>query len=117
MTKLHRLYDEHGQSPWLDHLTRDHLRNGHLEKLVSSGGDGFVSLEVAPALAHEDHGIVARTIDESADGAAAILTRAADIGVDLTDVGSTLEDQGVAAFTRSFAEVLASLQAKVVAYA
>ena len=26
MTKLHQLYDEQGQSPWLDNLTRPNLR-------------------------------------------------------------------------------------------
>jgi transaldolase len=115
MTKLHELFDQGGQSPWLDNLRRDWLRDGHLKELVdqgvrgvtsnptifakaiegsdayndqfrslvkdhtiedaywtlvvddiidalgvlgplydaSAGGDGFVSLEVAPALAHE----------------------------------------------------------------
>jgi transaldolase len=65
--------------------------------------------------AFEDHGTVTRTIDDDADGAAAILARAADLGVDLADVGSALEDQGVAAFARSYAEVLGRLQARVVA--
>jgi transaldolase len=63
--------------------------------------------------AFEDHGTVTRTIDENADAAAAILTRVAELGVDVTDVGVTLEDRGVDAFTRSFAEVLGRLHAKV----
>lgn len=115
MTKLHELYEEQGQSPWLDNLRRDFLTGGTLKKMLddgirgvtsnptifakaiesepdyddqfasllddhtvedsywelviqditdalemlrplyesSSGGDGFVSLEVAPALAHD----------------------------------------------------------------
>jgi len=115
VTKLHDLYDEFGQSPWLDNLRRDYLQGGHLQALVdqgirgvtsnptifakaieggseydeqfgdllrtksvedaywamvvddirhalevlrpvydtSGGGDGFVSLEVAPSLAHD----------------------------------------------------------------
>ena len=28
MTKLQRLFTEHGQSPWLDNLTRAYLRDG-----------------------------------------------------------------------------------------
>ncbi|MCB1003461.1 MAG: transaldolase [Acidimicrobiales bacterium] len=87
----------------------------YVDQLI--GPDTVNTLPEPTIDAFEDHGTVARTIDESADGAGAILTRAADLGVDLADVGSTLEDQGVAAFTRSFAEVLASLQAKVVANA
>jgi transaldolase len=126
MTKLRRLHDEQGQSPWLDNLTRDHLRSGHLRELVhrgvrgvtanptilanaiagsdayddqfaklvgggatveeaywelviadvgealellaplhetSNGGDGFVSLEVAPALAHDADASAAAAAD------------------------------------------------------
>jgi transaldolase len=62
--------------------------------------------------AFEDHGAVARTIDANPP-AAAVLTRVADLGVDLADVGRALEDQGVAAFARSFVEVLGRLDAKV----
>jgi transaldolase len=121
MTKLNELFDQGGQSPWLDNLRRDWLTNGHLAELVgqgirgvtsnptifakaisgeddydaqftslvpamsvedaywelvikdivdalevlrpvhesSGGADGFVSLEVAPALAHDAAGTVA----------------------------------------------------------
>jgi transaldolase len=43
MTKLDRLYDEHGQSPWVDNLTRPMLRDGTLEKLVGSGARGVTA--------------------------------------------------------------------------
>ena len=33
MTKLQRLYNEQGQSPWLDNLTRVYLRDGTLRRL------------------------------------------------------------------------------------
>ena len=122
MTKLQRLYAEHGQSPWLDNLHRPGLRDGGLARMVevgirgvtanptilakaidsssdyddqflslvrggssvldaywdvvvrdvtdalavlrpvfdaSEGGDGFVSLEVAPNLAHDADGTIA----------------------------------------------------------
>jgi transaldolase len=121
MTKLTDLYAQQGQSPWLDNLRRDYLREGKLQALVdqgirgvtsnptifakaiegvddydeqfaellqhhdvtasywelvitdivdalgvlrpvydaSDGVDGFVSLEVAPALAHDTAGTVA----------------------------------------------------------
>jgi transaldolase len=125
MTKLQRLHAEQGQSPWLDNITRGHLREGVLAGMVadgirgvtanptilakaiessgdydeqflslraggasvldaywdvvvtdiigalhvlrpvfdeSEGGDGFVSIEVAPDLAHDTEGtIVAAT--------------------------------------------------------
>jgi transaldolase len=121
MTRLHDLYAEQGQSPWLDNLRRDWIHDDHLAELVaagirgvtsnptifakaisgeddydeqfasligsmtvdqaywelvitdivdalailrtvhdeSGGTDGFVSLEVAPALAHDTAGTVA----------------------------------------------------------
>ena len=128
MTRLHELYDQCGQSPWLDNLRRDWITDGRLESMigdgvrgitsnptifakaiegeddydeqfrslvpsmtveeaywelvvtdirnalallaplhVSSGGsDGFVSLEVAPSLAHDTTGTVtaARSLHE-----------------------------------------------------
>ncbi|HMD46959.1 MAG TPA: transaldolase [Acidimicrobiales bacterium] len=128
MTRLHDLYDQAGQSPWLDNLRRDWLVSGRLADLVaqgvrgvtsnptifakaiegqdtydeqfrslvptstveaaywelvvrditdalgvlapvhqaSGGGDGFVSLEVAPALAHDTSSTVeaARTLHD-----------------------------------------------------
>jgi transaldolase len=37
MSRLHRLFDEQGQSPWLDNLTRPYLRAGTLAELVAMG--------------------------------------------------------------------------------
>jgi transaldolase len=120
MTTLNDLYDDQGQSPWLDNLRRDWLQDGTLARLVdqgirgvtsnptifakaisgqdtydaqfsslvgtvpvedaywdmvvddinaalailrpvydrSGGGDGFVSVEVAPSLAHDTEGTI-----------------------------------------------------------
>ncbi len=125
MTRLHDLYQEQGQSPWLDNLRRDWLEDGTLAGLVdqgirgvtsnptifakaiegqdtydeefadliatksvedaywdlvlddinraldlfrpvydsSEGGDGFVSVEVAPAIAHDTAATVAMARD------------------------------------------------------
>jgi len=60
----------------------------------------------------EDHGTVARTIDTDLVGAAAVLTRLADVGVDLHDVTDLLEREGVASFSASFDDLLASLTEK-----
>jgi transaldolase len=43
MTRLHDLYTEEGQSPWLDNLRRDWIHNGHLAELVASGIRGVTS--------------------------------------------------------------------------
>lgn len=43
MDRLHDLYDEQGQSPWLDDLHRQWLTGGHLRDLVSRGVRGVTS--------------------------------------------------------------------------
>jgi transaldolase len=43
MTMLQRLYDEQGQSPWLDNLTRVYLRDGTLGRLVTDGIRGVTA--------------------------------------------------------------------------
>ena len=62
--------------------------------------------------AFEDHGTLARTVDADLDAAARTLDRIRAGGVDLDDVSRVLEDQGVAAFAKSFDELMASLSAK-----
>ena len=57
MSKLQRLYAEHGQSPWLDNLTRGYLRDGTLARMV---GDGIRGVTANPT-------IFAKAIDGSAD--------------------------------------------------
>lgn len=43
MTTLHDLYDDQGQSPWLDNLRRDWLQDGTLADLVAKGIRGVTS--------------------------------------------------------------------------
>src|SRR6059058_1305434 len=43
MTKLHRLFAEQGQSPWLDNLTRPYLRDGTLARMVADGIRGVTA--------------------------------------------------------------------------
>jgi transaldolase len=47
MTKLQQLYRDHGQSPWLDNLTRGYLRDGTLVRLV---GDGIRGVTANPTI-------------------------------------------------------------------
>ena len=42
-SKLQRLHTEQGQSPWLDNLTRGHLRSGGMRRLIDSGIRGVTS--------------------------------------------------------------------------
>ena len=53
----------------------------------------------ATIAAFEDRGTLARTIDSGVDHAEAVMDRLAEVGVDMADLGHTLEDQGVASFT------------------
>jgi transaldolase len=62
--------------------------------------------------AFDDHGVVARTIDHDVDAAHAHLRRLSDVGVDLADVAHRLEDEGVASFSKSFDELMQSLEDK-----
>ena len=39
-TKLHQLFEEQGQSPWLDNLTRSYPRDGALARVVADGDPG-----------------------------------------------------------------------------
>lgn len=43
MTKLHDLYREQGQSPWIDNITRSGIRGGELQRLVDIGIRGVTS--------------------------------------------------------------------------
>jgi transaldolase len=94
----------------------------------SGGGDGSVSVELAPALAHdpdtittlpeptiaafEDRGTLATTITRGVQDAQATLERLAAVGIDLGQTADVLEAEGVAAFANSYDELLALLQAR-----
>jgi transaldolase len=63
--------------------------------------------------AFRDHGTVALTIEEGVDEARRQLAGLADLGVDLDAITQELQDDGVAAFARSFDSLLASIQEKL----
>lgn len=70
------------------------------------------TLPEATLEAFEDHGTLARTVDADIEGAH---TRWAQIGelVDLADVARVLEEQGVAAFKKSFHEMIDAFEEKI----
>jgi transaldolase len=76
------------------------------------GADSVNTLPEATIAAFEDHGRVERTIDAGVTAAAAAMEQLAGQGIDMRDVGHTLEEQGVASFHESFARLLEALQAK-----
>jgi transaldolase len=76
------------------------------------GPDTVNTLPDATIEAFIDHGTVARTIDADVDGARQVVDRLAEQGIDLEEVGRVLEDEGVAAFSKSFGELLGTLEAK-----
>ena len=43
MTRLHDLYEQYGQSPWIDDLRRSYVSEGGLERLAASGVRGLTS--------------------------------------------------------------------------
>lgn len=76
------------------------------------GPDTVSTLPEATIADYEGHGALARTIDTGVEEADATMRRLATLGIDMDDVGLTLEAQGVASFHASFQEVLAALYAK-----
>jgi transaldolase len=66
----------------------------------------------ATVAAFVDHGTVARTVDKGADEARDTLEHVEALGIDMGDVGTTLEAEGVAAFVKSYDELLQALQDK-----
>ncbi len=60
----------------------------------------------------DDHGTVARTVDADFGAAHAVLDGLAAVGVDIADITQTLEDEGVASFSKSFDDLLDALTAK-----
>jgi len=76
-------------------------------------GPDTVNTMPEPTLdAFEDHGTVARTVDADPAGAQAVIDAVAAAGVDLDEVARTLESEGVAAFEKSFGDLLDTLGAK-----
>ncbi|MDQ1401924.1 MAG: transaldolase [Actinomycetota bacterium] len=81
------------------------------------GPDTVNTVPDATLTALEDHGTVSDRIEDGVDEAERTLASLHDVGVDMDDVAKVLEDEGVAAFTKSFDELLQSLTDKANALA
>lgn len=64
-----------------------------------------------------DHGTVSRTVDNDVEGARNQLIGLADAGIDLKAVTDQLEEEGIAAFIKSFESLLAGVESKRAALA
>lgn len=82
----------------------------YVDELI--GPDTVNTLPDGTLEAFEDHGTLARTVDADLDGARAVMAGLAAVGVDIDDVTRQLENEGVAAFEKSFDELLTALATK-----
>ncbi len=62
--------------------------------------------------AFANHGTIARRVDADVDDARAVWQSLADVGVDMDDVATQLEVEGVASFAKAFDELIAALESK-----
>ena len=73
------------------------------------GPQSVNTLPEATVEAFEEQGRLARTVDEGVDEARRCLEDLAEAGVDMNEVTTVLEHEGVAAFAKSFEELLQTL--------
>jgi transaldolase len=85
----------------------------YVDELI--GPDTVNTMPDATLEAFDDHGALARTIDTDPGAAQATVDRLLELGIDLEQVASVLEDEGVASFAKSFDELLGTLDAKAIA--
>ncbi|MCP5027148.1 MAG: transaldolase [Actinomycetia bacterium] len=82
----------------------------YVDELI--GPDSVNTLPDATLEAFIEHGAVTRTVDVDVDQARAVLDRIAELGVDLGEVSTKLEVEGVSAFSESFDGLLGTMAAR-----
>jgi transaldolase len=97
---------------WASTSTKNpaYLKTLYVDTLI--GPDSVNTMPETVLDEFERTGTVARTVDADLDEARRVWDRLTELGVDLVDVGRVLEDEGVAAFQKSFDELLTSLDQK-----
>jgi transaldolase len=98
---------------WASTSTKDPSLPDTLYVDALIGRDTITTLPEPTIRAFNDHGTLRPALDGTLDNSSDVLHTVADLGVDLADVGTTLENQGVKAFAHSFDEVLRHLRCKV----
>jgi len=82
----------------------------YVETLV--GPDTVNTMPEATIEAFEDHGTIARTVDDGIHVAEGVFESLERVGVDIEDVARVLEEEGVASFSKSFDELISALERK-----
>lgn len=82
----------------------------YVEELV--GPDTVNTMPPATLVAFNDHGVVESRIARDVPGAHALFARLTGLGVPVTTLLDQLEPEGVTAFERSFADLLATLETR-----
>jgi transaldolase len=82
----------------------------YIDSLI--GPDTINTMPDATIDAFERRGTVACTINKGLDEAHQVMEDLAKVGVDMADVSRTLEDEGVASFSKSFDELMGALNDK-----
>ena len=82
----------------------------YVEELI--GPQTVSTLPERTIRAFEDHGQVDRTIDSGVEEAGDVMRGLSDAGIDIDDVGLSLEQRGIAGFQYSFQKVIDVLDAK-----
>lgn len=82
----------------------------YVEELVGPTTVNTMPQQTIDAFA--DHGKAVETITADVDGARDVMERLAAVGIDMVEVTEQLEEEGVAAFAKSFDELLATIEKK-----
>ncbi len=72
----------------------------------------MTTIPTATVASFQDHGTLSRTIDRDFDAAHDVLDRLGRVGVDLSEVSTTLETEGITSFSTSFNALMGVLEAK-----
>jgi len=103
----------HVQRPlWASTSTKnpDYPDTLYVDELI--GPDTVNTMPDATIEAFADHGTLTRRVDAAVDEAEAVWSKLAEVGVDMEDVATVLEREGVASFQKSFDELLTALETK-----
>ncbi|MGI8930680.1 MAG: transaldolase family protein, partial [Candidatus Limnocylindria bacterium] len=82
----------------------------YVEELI--GLDTVDTMPTETITAFLDHGRVRQTIDRDVDAAHASLGELKELGIDMQRVTDELIDEGVASFSKSFDELIESIESK-----
>jgi transaldolase len=98
---------------WASTSTKDptYIDTLYVDELI--GPHTVNTLPDATLAAFVEHGTVARTVDVGLAESDSVIEALRALGVDIDDVTKVLEDEGVAAFVKSFDELLGTLKQKV----